>query len=346
VKYGVGASNPLESLALLLGKVPVPVLDALMPLMKARSILTAVELGVFEALREGALDAMEVAQRRNLDAEATELLLRTLVASGYLKQEGDLYELSAGTRRTLLEGAENELWGFTLWNAHQWKTIAGLEHLLQTGEGIDLHGTLDDPELWARYQRAMLEIARFQAKSLARHIPVPQGAKRLLDIAGSHGLFAAEICRRHQGLRGEVLELPSALEAARKLAQEEGIAALVEHREGDLRQGDFGQEEIDVVVLANILHHFQAAENIDLLRRAKAALVRGGSIAIWEIDVPASGSKADIGDLGALFFRLTSNARAWRAEDYAAWLSVAGFREVKVKRILTLPGNVLVRGKR
>lgn len=346
MKYGVGATNPLESLALLLGKIPVPVLDALMPLMKARSILVAVELGVFEALRERALTANEVAAQRSLDPEATELLLRTLVASEYLKQKGERYELSAGTRNTLLEGSETELWGFTLWNAHQWQTIAGLENLLQTGEGIDLHGTLENPELWAKYQRAMLEIARFQAKSLARHIPVPKGARRLLDIAGSHGLFAAEICRRHPGLSGEVLELPSALEAARSLAKGEGIEGLVQHRAGDLRQDEFGQEEIAVVLLANILHHFKAAENIDLLRRARKALEPGGSLAIWEIDVPASGSKADIGDLGALFFRLTSSSRAARAEDYVAWLEEAGFRDVKVKRILTLPGNVLVLAKK
>ena len=352
--YEASASNLLESLAFQLGKVPIPVLDALMPLLKARSIYAAVELGVFEALRDAALSASAVAERQHLDPEATGLLLRSLVAFEYLEQRGELYQLNRKSR-ALVRGAKDGLWGFTLWNAHQWKTIARLEHLLETGEGVDLHGSLssgsnqhslNDPELWSRYQRAMLEIARLQAKSLAGKIPVPKGARRLLDIAGSHGLFAAELVRRHPGLTAEVIELESALEAARELAREEGIADLVSHRAGDLRRDDFGREEVDVVLLSNILHHFQAEENVDLLRRVHQCLKPGGQVAIWEIDVPASGSKADIGDLGALFFRLTSNARAWRADDYAGWLREAGFAAVKVRRMLTLPGNVLVLGTR
>lgn len=345
MQYAASASNLLESLALQLGKVPMPVLDALMPLLKARSIYAAVELGIFEALADAALSAKAVAERRNLDGEATGLLLRSLVAFEYLEQRGELYQLNPRSR-VLLRGAAEGLWGFTLWNAHQWQTIARLEHLLQTGEGVDLHGSLNDPELWARYQRAMLEIARLQAKSLVGKIPVPKGARRLLDIAGSHGLFAAELVRRHPGLSAEVIELESALEAARELAREEGIAELVTHRAGDLRRDDFGRNEIDVVLLSNILHHFKAEENIDLLRRVWTCLKSGGEVAIWEIDVPASGSKADIGDLGALFFRLTSNARAWRAEDYAGWLREAGFAAVKVRRMFTLPGNVLILGTR
>lgn len=345
MQYAASASNLFESLALYFGKVPIPVLDALMPLLKARSIYAAVELGVFEALRDTALSAPMVAERQHLDPEATGLLLRSLVAFEYLEQRGELYQLNRKSRG-LLRDAPNGLWGFTLWNAHQWKTIAQLEHLLETGEGVDLHGSLNDPELWARYQRAMLEIARLQAKSLAGKIPVPKGARRLLDIAGSHGLFAAELVRRHPGLTAEVIELENALAAARELAREEGIADLVSHRAGDLRRDNLGRDEIDVVLLSNILHHFKADENVDLLRRVNQCLKPGGQVAIWEIDVPASGSKADIGDLGALFFRLTSNSRAWRADDYAAWLREAGFAAVKVRRMLTLPGNVLVLGTR
>ena len=344
MQYGAHPSNLIESLAFRLGQVPIPVLDALMPLLKTRSILAGVELGIFEALRAGGLTAAAVARQRELDPENVELLLRTLVACEYLQQNGDLYRLTPLARRSLLRGSDNELWGFTSWCGHLWGTIAELEKLVSTGVGVDLHGRLEDPALWASYQRAMLEIARFQAKTLARKIPLPRGARRLLDIAGSHGLFAAELVRRHPGLVAEVIELEKALGAARELAREEGIADLVTHRAGDLRSDEFGEAEIDLVLLANILHHFRAEENIDLLRRVRRALKKGGQVAIWEIDVPASGSKADIGDLGALFFRLTSSAAAWRADDYADWLRQAGFAKVVVKRFFTLPGNVLVLG--
>lgn len=344
MQYGVSPSNLLESLALRLGQVPIPVLDALLPPMKARAILVAVRLGVFEALAEGGLTAAEVAARRGLDPEAVEMLLRTLVAGDYLEQRGELYRLAKVARRSLLRAAPLPLWGFAEWCGHLWGPLAGLERLVRTGAGDDLHGTLADPAAWGLYQRAMLEIARYQAAPLARRIPVPRGARRLLDIGGSHGLFAAELARRHPGLRAEVLERPEAIAAARELAREAGLA--VEHRAGDLRDEDLGSGTLDLVLLANVLHHFRAEENAELLRRVHRALRPGGVVAIWEIDVPAAGSPAAIGDLAALFFRLTSSAEALRAGDSEAWLRAAGFAAVRARRIRSLPGNVLVLGEK
>lgn len=344
--YGILPGGPLERLALKMGTVPVPVLDALLPLVKARSILVAVELGIFEALRDEPLAAAELARRHGLDAEATGMLLRTLTASDYLEQRGDRYRLTRLARRSLLRGGAEELWGFTAWCGHLWGTIGRLEELLATGRGIDLHGTLERPADWALYQRAMLEIARFQAPVLARKLPLRRGARRLLDIAGGHGLFAAELVRRHPGLAAEVLELPAAVDAARELAREEGIGHLVEHRAGDLHTAELGDGELDLVLLSNILHHFGAEQNIALLRRIHRALAPGGNVAIWEIDVPDPQSPAQIGDLAALFFRLTSTAAAVSGDTCAAWLRQAGFAKVTLRRLVTLPGNVLVCGSK
>lgn len=344
--YGPLPEGPLERLALATGRVPIPLLDALLPLIQSRSVLVAVELGLFEALREGRLAAAELARRQGLDAEAAELLLRTLTASGYLEQRGEEYGLTPMARRSLLRGGSEELWGFTTWCGHLWGAIGRLEELLRSGCGIDLHGTLADGEEWALYQRAMLEIARFQAPALARHLPLRRGARRVLDIAGGHGLFAAELVRRHPGLEAEVLELESALPAARQLAREAGIAELVRHRAGDLHQTELGDGDLDLALLCNILHHFEAEANVALLRRVHRALGPGGAVAIWEIDVPHPRSKPQIGDLGALFFRLTSTAAAVSGETCAGWLKKAGFARTRVKRLLTLPGNVLVCGYR
>ncbi len=80
--YGPLPEGPLERLALATGRVPIPLLDALLPLIQSRSVLVAVELGLFEALRERRLTAAELARSQGLDTEAAELLLRTLTASG------------------------------------------------------------------------------------------------------------------------------------------------------------------------------------------------------------------------------------------------------------------------
>src|SRR5438067_5831973 len=119
MKYGVIPSNMLERVALWMGKVPVPLLDSLFSIMKARALMAGVRLGIFETLRDGPLTASQVAERCHLDAECTELLLRLLVGADYLDQRGNQFALSDLSRKTMIAGAEHELFGYVLWNYEQ-----------------------------------------------------------------------------------------------------------------------------------------------------------------------------------------------------------------------------------
>lgn len=71
-----------ELLALWAGKIPLPVVDTLFPLVKARSLMAADRLGVFEALRAEPLRAEVLAGGLGLHADSLRLLLRVLAASG------------------------------------------------------------------------------------------------------------------------------------------------------------------------------------------------------------------------------------------------------------------------
>jgi SAM-dependent methyltransferase len=245
----------------------------------------------------------------------------------------------------MVPGASLELWGYVEWNYTQWDFVAHLEDLVRTGRGLDFHSTMTDPGQWADYQRGMLEIARFDAPVLAARVPVRRGARRLLDIGGSHGFLGAAICRRHPPMRSVVLDLPQAVPAARELARAEGLSDLVEHREGDLQSADFGSGH-DVVLLANVLHHFRPDDNVAILHRAWAALAPGGTVAIWGIERPDRSSKAGAGDGAALFFRLTSTAACYSGREYAGWLADAGLTRVRIQRPLLSPGSVLITGRK
>src|SRR3954466_951845 len=102
MKYGTIPESLFEHLAMLSGKVPLPVLDAIFSLMKARCLMAGVRLGVFTALGDGPRTAGEVAESRSLDTECTGLLLRMLTFAGYVKQKGDHYSLSSLGRRSMV----------------------------------------------------------------------------------------------------------------------------------------------------------------------------------------------------------------------------------------------------
>lgn len=345
MKYGLIPSNLIERLALWSGKLPVPMLDALFGPIKTRAIMAGVSLGVFEGLRDRPQSATALAERLQLDPGALELLLRTLVVCEYLVQDGEAFALSDMARRTMLDDAPMGLAGYMRFNYQQWEFIEHLEELVRTGRGVDFHDTMRDPEHWKNYQRGMLEVARFQSTVLAARVPVPANATSLLDLAGSHGLLGAAICRRHPPMRSTVLDLPQAIAHAGPLAEQEGLADLVTHRAGNLLTDDYGHDH-DVVLLANILHHFDAEANATILVRVRDAMRAGGTVAIWEIEAPVPGSPVTSGDGAALYFRLTSTAGAFHGDQYQLWLEGAGFVDVRITRPMTTPGNVLVCGKK
>jgi ubiquinone/menaquinone biosynthesis C-methylase UbiE len=241
----------------------------------------------------------------------------------------------------MIAGGSMELFGYLQWNYTQWDLIAQLESVVRTGRGVDFHSTMTDADAWRHYQRAMLELARLDAPVVAVRVPVRTGATALLDLAGSHGLIGAAICRRHPPMRSTVVDLPSALAHARELATAEGIADFVEHRADDIMTGDLGPP-VDVVLLSNILHHFMPDRIATLLARVRRVLNPGGTVAVWEIEVPAPNTKATYADGVALFFRLSSSARAYHGSEYAAWLRAAGFESAKIVRPITRQGKVLV----
>jgi hypothetical protein len=345
MQYGAIPTSVGERVALALGLVPLPVLDTLFAMLKARCVMAGVRLGIFESLAQEARTAASLAAALRLDEGCLDLLMRTLVYCGYLDLDGERFGLSALGRKMMVSGAPRELTGFVQWNYTQWEFAEHLETLVRTGRGLEFHRTLEDPEAWGHYQQAMLETARFDAPTLVKHVPVRQGATRLLDLGGSHGLLGAAICRRHPPMRALVLDLARAVTHARALAEREGIADLVEHREGDLTVDELGSGW-DVVLLSNILHHFQPAEIVAILKRGHAALQSDGTVAIWEIERPKRHARPGEGDGVALFFRLTSTAGAYSGDEYASWLAEAGFQRIKTVRPRLSPGNVLVHARK
>jgi SAM-dependent methyltransferase len=352
MRYKAIPQNLPERFALWTGMVPMPMVDSLFPLVKTRALMAGARLGIFEALRESPRDAASLAERLGLEAESLELMLRVLAASGYLACRRKRFGLTAMARKTMLKDSPMDSRGYVEFNYLQWEFLDRLEDLIRTGRGLDFHRTMRDTRDWESYQRGMLEIARLHAPLLAKRVPVPEGARRLLDIAGSHGLLGAAICRRHPPLRSTVIELPRALEAARSLAKEAGISDIAAHRPGDILEPGFGLEgeeerDWDVALLANILHHFSPGENQVILERVRDIMAPGGTLAIWDIERPEAGKPPELGrDASALLFRLTSTSRCFSAEDYRAWLSKAGFAAIRTVRPMTAPLHFLIHARK
>jgi SAM-dependent methyltransferase len=165
----------------------------------------------------------------------------------------------------------------------------------------------------------------------------------MLDLGGSHGHYAAEICRRHPGLRAQVLDLPDAIEKAAPLLAAEGLGDRVVHVAGNVLTADLGTERYDLILMSNLAHHLDAAENQALASKAASALRPGGAFVIQEPARPERpGEGGQTGALLGLYFALQSrpNVRTWTVAEMAGWQSGAGLRLDKPRWMLTAPGWV------
>src|SRR5215472_6447408 len=128
----------------------------------------------------------------------------------------------------------------------------------------------------------MRAIAGINAAEVVRLIPIPMGARALLDIGGSHGYYSVALCRAHARLSATVLDLPQAVQHAAPILAREHMGDRVVHRTGDVLTDDLGEDQYDIIFISSLVHHFDDNTNIELTRKCARALRRGGLHAIMD----------------------------------------------------------------
>jgi SAM-dependent methyltransferase len=342
VKLKVAAEHPLEALVLALGLAPVTLVDTQMAVLRARAIMVATRVGLFEALAAGHRTQLQIAAACGTHPQATGKLLSALVGSGYVSQSGAEYGLAPVARKWTLKDAPHSLRDKILFEFVEWEMVEGVEDYVRSGTPLDLHRRAD-PEEWRLYQRAMRALAGMAAPEVVRRIPVPARATTMLDIGGSHGFYSVALCRRHEGLSSVVLDLPEAVAQAAPLLAEERMGDRVRHRVGNALTDDLGEDAFDLVFMAQLAHHFDDETNRNLAGRVARALKPGGVFVIAELLRPASAKESgQVGALLDLYFALTSQSGTWSVGEIQQWQREAGLTPRRPVYFRTMPGAAAV----
>jgi len=355
VRIGALAQTPLEWLALTFGWLPTPLIDTHLAVAHARALMAATRLGLFEELAAGEADASTIAKRIGTHPEATERLVFALVGAGALRpgRVGERVALTRISRRYLTRGSPHQVIDKVLFSYHEWRVNEGYDAYLEHGAIVDLHALLDrpverlavgeaDPLAWRSYQLGLRAVAGVSAREVAWWTPVPRRARRMLDIGGAHGHFAAALLRRHPRLSGEILELPQAVAASAEMMAAEGVGERLRHRVGNAMRDPLG-EGYDLVFASQFNHHLSDAENRTLAARVAAALRPGGIYVIQDLarpQDPRDARRAQLGALLDLYFGASSGAGTYRIRDMQGWQRGAGLVPLRPRWLRTLPGLV------
>ncbi|MBN1204925.1 MAG: methyltransferase, partial [Myxococcaceae bacterium] len=340
MRLGFRADTLLERVAEWLNLAPMPMVHVFFGMMASRTMMAGVRLGVYAALAEGPTTVEALAERLKLSPEGTRALLEALVSCEVVKRKRGRYSLEERARRWLDPRSPQYIGGFIEFNYAQWEWWSQLEEMVRTGQPVGIHDLAPEDPRWRDYIHAMHQLARLAAPEVASSIPLPRGARHVLDLGGAHGWFSAELCQRHKGLRATVLDLEGSARVGREIIASAGLSHLVTHREGNILTSELGGP-YDAVLLFQVMHHLPPAQNVALLRRVRTALAPKGTLAVLEYLREEVESEPSAASLIGLHYFLTSKAAAYTPAEVEGFLGDAGFLIESARPVRHLPLQTL-----
>ncbi len=338
MKLKITAQNLMEWVAIKLNLIPIPLMDTQVAFTQARAIMAAAELKIFEALGKDSKTYSQIAEICKTHPEATKHLLNCLTGIGYLTWSNDRYALNPKLYKWLLQEYPSNFIGKLRFQISEWNWMAKLEDYVRTGKPLELHSVINKSE-WANYQDGMRDLSVNTAKELAGKIKLSANTSKMLDIGGSHGLYSIELCKKYPSLSSTILELPGAVDRASAIAAEQGLTDRVKYQAGNALTDDLGDQQYDLIMINNVVHHFTTEDNLKLAQKVARALKPGGMYAVGEFirgNKPGEGGAVASG--AGLYFSLTSKSGTWSIEEINSWQQKAVLKTQKPISLMTLPG--------
>ena len=338
MKLKIQPQGLLERIALWFNLAPTPLVDTQVAFNAARAIMAAADVGIYEALGKTSKTAEQISGSIHTDKAATKNLLDCLVGIGYLRWNDGAYSLKPKYYKWLLKEYSSNLIGKLRFQLIEWNWMANLEEYVRTGKPMNFHYAMSADE-WAHYQEGMRDLSVNVAKEIAKKLKLPANADKMLDIGGSHGLYSIELCKKYPSLSSTILELPGAIDRASAIAAKHNLSDRVKYKPGNALTDDLGEQQYDLVMINNVVHHFTPEENDALARKVTKALKPGGIYAIGEfIRLQTPGEGGIVAATAGLYFSLTSSSGTWSEKEMRSWQTGAGLKLVKPISPMTLPG--------
>ena len=336
---------------------PDDVLELFLGFWISRTVMAAVELGVFDLLGRqigdapppggsgraagpggGGLTLDEARAALGLGERPARAVLDTCVSVGLLDKTDGRYRNSPLGARYLAAGSPYSLRNYVLDERWCWPAWGRLEEALKADTQLlpeDEEGYHAFPEDF--FLDFLHGHSTVMGERLANAVDLA-GVTKIMDVGGGSGAVSISLCRAFPDLTAVVVDQPPVLArtgqhiATADLADR--IATWPANVFGDPLPGG-----CNAAVLANVLHDFSPERAREIIGRVGAALPRGGRVVILEIvpDDDRRGPPLAVAFSVAMIVN-TAGGDAHTAADYRAWLADAGLTDISVTPI---PGRMV-----
>jgi len=313
-----------------------------------KTFLTSVTLGIYTALSAHPLSSQDLSRRLSLHPEACEVLLNALVALELLRTETDSHTGELVFANTpvsdmyLVEGRPDFMGDWLNVDDQSWDIWGDLEHVVR---GYGRH----KQSIYAPTSTSVVKLARMydqEAHGIAAKVideldVTDESTRRVLDIGGGGGRFAAECCKRGQHITAAIFDRLPVRVVFDEVVRQTSLAGRMSFVAGDFHH-DVLPRGFNLTLLFDVLHLQGQAKNRDMLWRVRGSLEPGGRVAIKDVllaDNRTSPRRAALYSVNMMAH--FPDARCYSAREIASWLAEAGFDEIRVHD--TFPGLMTAR---
>jgi len=306
----------------------------------SKTLLTAVELGLFTELAKKPLDAGALTQRLKLHPRSARDFFDALVALGMLKRVGTRYANTSETALFLDRAKPSYVGGMLeMCNARLYGFWGSLTEALRTGRpqnevktGEDFFGTLyADPQRLEGFLKAMTGLSQITARAIAKKFPW-KPYRSFADIGCAQGGVAVEIALAQKHVTGLGMDLPIVRPVFEAYARAKNVEKRLSFHAGDFFQDPL--PKVDVLIMGHILHDWNLEEKMRLLRKAYEALPTGGAVIVHEALIDDARKHNAFGLLMSLNMLIeTPGGFDFTGADCKTWMKKAGFKRTRVEKL-------------
>ena len=314
----------------------------------SKTLLSAVELGLFTELAKGALALEDIRARLNLHERSVRDFLDALVALGMLRREQGRYANTPATELYLDRAKPTYMGGMLeMMSARLFRFWADLTEGLKTGEpqneakrGGDLFDTLySDPGRLEQFLSAMTGLSLGIAHALAGKFPWSQ-YRSFVDVGVAQGGLPVVLAQAHKHLTGIGADLRIVRPIFERYVASHGLQDRLKFAALDFFNDPL--PKADVVIMGHILHDWDVSTKKMLVSKAYDALPASGSLIVFEALIDDKRRSNAFGLLMSLNMLIeTRGGFDYTGADCAAWMREAGFRETRVEH-LSGPDSMVV----
>ena len=321
---------------------PEHIMQVGMGFWASKTLLSAVELGVFSTLADAPADLPTLQKKLALHQRSARDFLDALVALKLLERENGIYSNTADTDLYLDRAKPSYIGGvLEMANARLYGFWGSLTEAVRTGElqneskggGENMFAALyADPDRVAGFLSAMSGISAGAAHAIAGNFPW-RDYKTFMDLGSAQGMVPATLARAHPHLTGIGFDLPPVKPVFEEFIAHRGVEDRVRFRAGNFFEDPL--PKVDVIVMGHILHDWDLAQKKVLLRKAFDAVPKGGAVVVYDAIIDDDRRENAFGLLMSLNMLIeTAGGFDYTGKDCQAWMREAGFSKTRVEPLV------------